>query len=150
MQPSAPETGRQVFTELAFEAPVSGEVLVGSLDRLIVEESSAGPHFTIVDFKITAHVKSAEQLRETYSKQIELYAWGLRQLDPRSNAGNTKAVLVNISGRRVNEVEVEIPEELDISSLACEAARIVSGGHGECKTGGCELCKELTQTPTAL
>src|SRR5690606_34492508 len=42
---------REVWSELAFEIPVQGEVLVGAVDRLVYDRALGLA--TVVDFKIT-------------------------------------------------------------------------------------------------
>jgi ATP-dependent exoDNAse (exonuclease V) beta subunit len=142
MKSSDREQGREVWTELAFEVPVtltfSGapEVLVGSLDRLVVDQVEGRPRHTIIDFKITEKPKSAEELEDAYGTQMELYAAGLKRLDP--DAQPRSAVLVNISAGAVHEVEVPVGR-LSAESMASRASRIVSGEKG--KAAACELCR---------
>jgi ATP-dependent exoDNAse (exonuclease V) beta subunit len=130
---------RDVWTELAFEVPVAHgiegsppAVLVGSLDRLVRE----GSRYTIIDFKITEEPKSAEALREAYGTQMELYALGLRCLEP--EARDVSAVLVNISAGSFHAVEASLGQ-LDAQSLARKATEIVAGRKGAPQPG--ELCR---------
>jgi hypothetical protein len=146
MRPADAESGREVWAELAFEAPIPAgagapAVLVGSLDRLVRDTDGGGaggvgPRYTIVDFKITEEPKSDEALIDAYGTQMELYARGLRQLEP--EAGLTEALLVSISAGSVREVPVPLGR-LDVEDVAARATSIVAGRAGKPRPG--ELCR---------
>lgn len=170
MSPVTPQGKRGVWTELAFEVPVQGltvsEVVVGSIDRLVREETANGVRYSIVDFKVTEKLKSVDSLLEAYRHQLEIYAWALGALEPESR-GRTDAVLVNISSRTIQTVPVNLssPEKLSIESarvlsdpakgdlpadplvvriteMAQEASRIVNGAEGRVQTGPlCRVCE---------
>ena len=109
---------------------------MGSLDRLVVSTTESGPRHTIIDFKITDKPKSAAELEDAYGTQMELYAAGLKRLDPAAQPRT--AVLVNISAGAVHEVEVPVGR-LSAEEMAERASRIVGGGKG--KAAACELCR---------
>jgi ATP-dependent exoDNAse (exonuclease V) beta subunit len=137
-----PEAGRTVWTELAFEAPIAGEVLVGAIDRVVREDGVDGPGYRIIDFKISARPKSAQELLGVYKTQIELYAWALGTLEPAA-LGRTRAYIVNISGRSVIEVEVPLPSGSNMPQrLAEQASAIVNGQSGPARAGDlCGVCE---------
>ncbi|MBC7693335.1 MAG: UvrD-helicase domain-containing protein [Methylotenera sp.] len=148
--PSSGEVGlggnsdRQVFPELAFEVPVAGEVLVGSIDRLTVDQG----HYSIIDFKVTSRPKSDEDLLEAYETQLQLYRMALHILEPDS-MGHTDAKLVNISANQIQTVEVPLTLEMDaLETLARRASRIVQGEAGEPVPGKlCRVCDFRTMCP---
>lgn len=150
MAPASEEQGRWVYPELAFEVPVGREVLVGSLDRLVVER---GRYF-IVDFKVTEKIKSVEGLLEAYQTQLQLYAWALEKLEPEAR-GKTEALLVNISARTVQTVPVPLgtddPDSVFAARLAERSVRIVSGEAGRARVGPlCRVCEFRSQCPEGL
>jgi ATP-dependent helicase/nuclease subunit A len=144
MRPSDPASGREVWAELAFEAPIptgpglAPAVLVGALDRLVRDSLSSGSEaqYAIVDFKITEEPKSDEALIGAYGAQMELYARGLRQLEPDASA--PAAILVNISAGSVREVRVPLGR-VDADAIAQRAAQIVAGREGAPSPG--DLCR---------
>ena len=85
----------KAWAELAFEIPVAGEVLVGSMDRVVMR---SGDTLGIVDFKVTRHDKSSEDLLDAYKTQMHLYRWALAQV---SGAMEIDTVLVNFSDEGV-------------------------------------------------
>ena len=132
----------RAWTELAFEIPVAGTVLVGSMDRVV---ESVGETFSVVDFKVTRYEKSPEALLEAYSAQMELYRWALGKLQNVSESSEIGATIVNFSDSSVQEVKVERkafqPEE-----LARLATRIVSGEEAAPRPGTlCKVCQFAKQ-----
>ena len=148
MKPADRASGRDVWTELAFEVPVQidagpvPEVLVGSLDRLVLELQGSGrARYTIIDFKVTDKPKSAAELHDAYATQMELYAMGLKRLWPKEASAQwpeLSAVLVNISAGAIQAVGVELGR-LKPESLAKRASEIVAGRSG--RAIACELCR---------
>jgi ATP-dependent helicase/nuclease subunit A len=122
MMPSAP--GHRVWTELSFETPISGEVLVGSLDRLLADDQGT---YTVIDFKVTARESSPESLTRSYQAQIDLYAHAVRALDP--GARRVDSALIQISPAGVQVVPVS-PRPDAPAAFAQKAAAIVAGAEG--------------------
>jgi hypothetical protein len=136
--PGAPGDERRVWSELALEVPIAGAVLVGSVDRLCLENG----RLAVVDFKVTEKEKDPAELARTYRIQLELYADALRRLDPEAAWAKhpVRGVLVQISGGRVTEVEVEL-QGIDAEELATRASRIVAGETGPPTPGAaCRNC----------
>ncbi|MCM2323836.1 MAG: UvrD-helicase domain-containing protein [Oligoflexia bacterium] len=134
---------REAWSELAFEVPVTeGEILVGSIDRLAFDPATG--RYAVIDFKVTSRPRSATQLLESYSLQLELYAWALGRLQPELDPASIDAWIVNISGDGVTEVRVPLdrtPEEHRPETLARQAAAIVAGEAGEPRPGRqCRYC----------
>ena len=116
------------------------EILVGSIDRLVVDRSSGRPIFSIIDFKVTEKPKSVEALLESYQMQMELYAMGLQALEPEIGPGNLEALLVNISSRTIQALPVMLGQ-LNTAPLALSASEIVSGREGIAQPGPlCRYC----------
>ncbi len=153
MAPQAP--GRDVFAELAFEVPFEKEVLVGSIDRVVVKDDI----YTIVDFKVTEKPKSVEALLESYQTQMELYASGLRKLEGASllqqgrvQPIQVEAFLVNISSRTIQVVPVPLdqvsPARAPIDALPRLASEIVAGRAGRPRPGPlCRYCDFKSKCP---
>ena len=130
------DSQRDVWTELPFEIPVGGEVLVGSMDRVVFENG----RFTIVDFKVTATEKSADELISSYRTQLELYAQALQRLDDRATGDRVDAIILHVSPEKVQVIEVPL-QGIQSETLAQSAARIVAGGTGEPTPGKlCAVC----------
>jgi ATP-dependent helicase/nuclease subunit A len=132
------EGRRRVWTELAFEAPVGDEAIVGALDRLVAEDG----RYTLVDFKVTEKAKSVDALVETYRGQLALYAWALARLEPEAE-GRTEALLVNISSRTIQTVPVPVASgDGAIEALVSRAARVVAGEPAAPTPGAlCRVCE---------
>jgi len=134
---------KEAFAELAFEIPIAGEVLVGSMDRVIVDRADAP---TVIDFKVTRHEKSKEALLEAYETQMQLYRWALSRLVG-ANTEDIQASLVNFSDSGVLEVEVPHGNLRGqggawVENLASLASRIVAGEEAKPRPGKlCELCQ---------
>ncbi|OFZ53332.1 MAG: hypothetical protein A2428_05710 [Bdellovibrionales bacterium RIFOXYC1_FULL_54_43] len=140
MKPADPGCGREVWRELSFEVPISGEILVGSIDRLVRESVDGVSRFTLVDFKITTARKSPRSLLENYQTQLELYAAALGALEPQTKIQQMNALLVNISPGHVEAVPVPLGG-LRVEELVREAAHIVSGNPGIARPGAmCRYC----------
>jgi ATP-dependent exoDNAse (exonuclease V) beta subunit len=145
----APPRGeREVWSELAFEVPIGDEILVGSIDRVVLEPGRA----SIVDFKVTEKAKSVEALIEAYVTQLELYSHALRRLMPPGEGDQTRfeALLVNISPKSIQTVPISVGG-LPVESLALDAAEIVAGKDGLPRPGPlCIHCEFRGQCPEAL
>jgi hypothetical protein len=150
MQGHQPELGRWVWSELAFELEIQDEVLVGAMDRVILEERSDAarePFFTILDFKVSAQEKTPHELLKRYGTQMVWYAYALGRLDSRA-WGRTRAHLVQISSQGVVTVEVPLPDspqsnesnELQAwaEAQAFKVARVIRGERGTASPS--ELC----------
>ena len=137
----------KAWAELAFEIPVAGEILVGSMDRVV---KHAGDALSIVDFKVTRHDKSSEDLLDAYKTQMHLYRWALTQV---SGAKKVDSVLVNFSDEGVREVRVdELREPLQslVGRLAHHASEINSGVEGNPVPGRlCSVCQFRKICPAA-
>jgi CRISPR/Cas system-associated exonuclease Cas4 (RecB family) len=124
-------SGPGVWTELEFEVPVEGEILVGSIDRLIAKGDAQGKKastdYQIIDFKVSGGERSAASLLEAYQTQLDLYAYAVRALDPK--AGEIAAMLVHIGGGQVQTVPSEVRPEASLR-LARAASEIVAGQPG--------------------
>ncbi len=138
--------GREVWTELAFEVPLSDEVLVGSIDRLVCENG----RYQIIDFKVMAKEKSDAELIKTYQTQLFLYAEALSILEPQAK-NNTEIwiVVITTNGVRPKEVlEVRLPvseqsvSEKSISEDMIGASnQIILGKQGQPKPSfRCRYC----------
>ncbi len=138
---------REVWSELAFEIPIGSEILVGSMDRVVLEPGRA----SIVDFKVTEKAKSVEALIEAYFTQLELYAYALKRLLSEEEVRTTRfeALLVNISPKSIQAVPVSVGA-LPVENLALDAAEIVSGRSGDPRPGPlCRFCEFRSQCPEA-
>ena len=150
MAPSAPERGREVWTELAFEVRVAGEVLVGSMDRVVLSST-----LSLVDFKVTEKAKSSDALLEAYRLQIELYDYALGMLVKGSphEATAREALLVNIAPRLIQAVSVPLDEDVAarfsrLETLARLSASIVAGEEGAPRPGPlCRVCEFRAKCP---
>jgi ATP-dependent exoDNAse (exonuclease V) beta subunit len=143
-----PQAQREVWSELAFEIPIGSEILVGSLDRVVLEPGRA----SIVDFKVTEKPKSVDALIEAYVTQLELYAYALKRLLSEDEAKSTQveALLVNISPKSIQAVPVSVGA-LPVETLALDASEIVSGRKGEPRPGPlCRYCEFRSQCPESL
>jgi ATP-dependent exoDNAse (exonuclease V) beta subunit len=141
MKPADTASSREVWTELAFEVPVAGEILVGSLDRLVAERAADGrTQYTLVDFKVTEKLKSVDALSEAYRHQMQLYAWAIGAIEPAAR-GRISALLVNIAARTVQTLPVDIGAG-PVEEIASEAGRIVAGAEGGPRPGPlCRVCE---------
>ena len=153
MAPAHAESGRDVWTELTFEIPVLGEVIVGSIDRLVMETRDGVPHYTVVDFKVTEKAKSLEELLEGYQRQLELYTWAVGELEPQAK-GRTDAMLVNISAKTIQTVPVPTVSFEAIADFGAPiaelAGKIVAGMVGEPMPGPlCRMCQFRSKCPEA-
>ncbi len=147
---TASSHSREVWTEFSFEVPVGGQVLVGSMDRLVLERTPLGSVYSIVDFKVTEKMKSVDALVEAYRGQLALYSRALEVLEPGSK-GRIESVLINISPRTIQTVPVVV-EGADLPErLAAEAAGIVAGEPGVPRPGPlCRVCEFRRMCPDAL
>jgi CRISPR/Cas system-associated exonuclease Cas4 (RecB family) len=137
----------KTWAELAFEIPIAGEVLVGSMDRVVKHE---GNSLSVVDFKVTRHEKGADDLIDAYATQMHLYRWALSQI---SGAPKVDTVLVNFSDQGVQEVQVfPSPDQTSLAhSLATEASKIISGQEAKPQPGTlCKVCQFRTICAEAI
>jgi ATP-dependent exoDNAse (exonuclease V) beta subunit len=149
MAPSQPTQNRKVWTELSFEVPIEGEVIVGSIDRLVLDESEDQPVYYLIDFKVSEKPKSVTALTETYQNQIELYAWALTVLDPKIQFEQIRPVIVNISSGSVQVVPFSVGN-LNIQRLLSHSIKIIDGEPGAPKPGYyCRFCEFKSQCPEA-
>jgi ATP-dependent helicase/nuclease subunit A len=133
------------IAELDFEIPVEGEVLVGSMDRVVETEHG----LVVLDFKVTQQGKSPEALLEAYGTQMELYRWALARLQAGSYVQASQdvqtigGVLVNFSPTDVVEVEVPFSKKLDVEAIARHASRIVTSHEKAIPKPGplCKFCQ---------
>ena len=144
MAPSSTQLGRTVWSELDFEIPFQGQVLVGSIDRLVKQKRGDSFQYSVIDFKVTGRPKSVDAFLEAYQTQIELYALAVRQLDPQAQRSQLEAVLVNISSDAVQIVPITVGK-VSLEDLARSAIEIVDGKLGPPKPG--PLCKTCEFRP---
>ena len=133
------------FRELTFEIPISDEVLVGAIDRLVVDKTNnENPKYTVIDFKVTGSSRSDQELVAVYETQLNLYVWALGVLEP-SAKGNTRAVIVRIDPNGVKELSVPVKEsQLDL--FLNESQKIVQGATGAPRPGSsCKYCEFKSQ-----
>lgn len=143
------------WKELAFEVPVGNAAgdatsiavppttLIGALDRLVLTPEG---QYVILDFKVTGRKKTAAELLESYSMQLNLYAWALEALVPEARGG-LRAFLIHIAGGQVLEIEVPIlPNALEVFRKKSEA--ILRGKPGEPQPSSlCEVCDHRERCP---
>jgi ATP-dependent exoDNAse (exonuclease V) beta subunit len=148
-----PGCGQQVWSELAFELPVEGEILVGAIDRLILQQEERGERFVILDYKVTRQAKTREELLDAYQDQMDFYAWALGRLEPRAR-GATRVLLVNISSDGVSECDVPLSDWVSDESKAAQflgahvstIKKILQGAAGDPHRGGhCQTCDFVKQ-----
>jgi len=143
---SSPMMRAKGRSEVGFEVPIGGEVLVGSIDRLVKETLPDGRvRYEVVDFKVTERVKAHDGLFEAYEVQLQLYAWAVWKLEREPVNAWFQARLVNISGADIQELEVPI----DLTRgqrLATDAARI----SGDAVTATLEKPLQLDARPGSL
>jgi len=139
------EDQMDAWNELAFEIPIRGEVLVGSIDRLILNRLG---EYQLVDFKVSSKQKRAEELLHAYQTQMELYAHAVCQLQSLHASAHDICIrgsLIHISPQAVVEVPVQF--DLDkikqrVEDLATTASKIVSGTEGvPCVGQLCRVCE---------
>ena len=151
MAPADPEKGRWVWNELPFEVPLGEfkpqEVLVGSIDRLVLQKENGYSRYLIIDFKVSEQARSVKRLLEAYQVQIELYATALEILNSQRGKLEIEAVIVNISSAIVQRVTVPLGR-LNLKSLMNLSLTIIKGTPGEPKPGTmCRYCEFQKQCP---
>jgi ATP-dependent exoDNAse (exonuclease V) beta subunit len=152
--------GGEVWSELPFEIQVGCEILVGSVDRIVLRDRLA-----IIDFKVTEKPKTTDAWLETYHTQLELYAMAVgvllrgglhSQAQPSAHAAiPTEAWIVNISPQGVESIRVPLEEDaklrVKLEALAQQSAEIVRGGAGVPRPSQlCGICEFKSQCPEAL
>ncbi len=149
MAPAHLSEGRDVWTELAFEVPLQGEILVGSIDRIVLEQKGNDRRYSIIDFKVTDKKKSISQLMKAYHTQIELYAWALTALEPELQFKNISAMLVNITSNAVQTVPMGLGQ-FDLNSLFNRSLEVIDGRPGKPNPSAfCRFCEFRTHCPEA-
>lgn len=153
------DAGREVFSELNFEVPVNGQVLVGTMDRVILHGRGSGNlSAQLVDFKITTHSSSRRALLEAYQTQMELYAWALTRLEPELSPDQIVGTLITLSPEGVRSVSVPwagkgpgTSSRYSPSQLLASAQEIIAGQVGEPRPGSyCRFCEFQAVCPEAM
>lgn len=129
---------RRAWSELAFELPIDREVLVGSVDRVVMEQ----PNFaTVLDFKVSPFFRTARKLSEAYRIQLLLYAYALKRLD--ESIQNVELKIANITPKGVQVVGVTADQiDVTVKRLSERAKQIVEGDSGVPNPGGqCRQCE---------
>jgi ATP-dependent exoDNAse (exonuclease V) beta subunit len=140
MKLADPVIGRDVWSELSFEAPLGQEVMVGSIDRVVSVQQGNRKFYTILDFKFSEKRKSSWNLLEAYQGQMEWYAWALTVLDPEVLFQNIQAELIVISPEGVQSVRVTLGKQ-NLPSILNQAVQIVRGAQGSARPGPlCRMC----------
>ncbi len=161
-QAMAPENsmqGREVWKELSFEVPIQQEILVGSLDRLVLEMRDGVRNYSILDFKVGQKPKSPRIMIQSYSTQVQLYALAIQILDSESlqdgaSPSRIQASVVYISPQEVQVVS--IPVHLGgLDALATRfvnlSADLIGGSDGAARPGGhCQVCPHQKSCPEAV
>lgn len=144
-----PKLGKliQAWPELAFEVPIQGQVLVGSMDRVVELDSG----LAVVDFKVTRSEKTPEELLEAYGTQMLIYRYALSRLSGKSpreigaaliNFSGTQACEVLIPAETETELDAHLTTEAQVEGLVEAAARIVQGEAGVARLSSlCEVCR---------
>lgn len=114
------QAGGQSWRELSFEVKLEGEILVGTIDRVV---QLAG-QLMLLDFKVSAEAAPqppgaakkisspqakkmrAKRLVRSYQAQLALYAWALNRLEPSFAVQDIKTYLIDIHQDGVDEIEV--------------------------------------------
>jgi superfamily I DNA/RNA helicase len=161
MAPEDLSRGREVWRELAFEVPFQNEVLVGSLDRLILEQKEGVYSYTLLDFKVGKKSKSPRLIIQSYSTQIQIYALAIQSLHLDLGLGGTAGTnfrieprVIHISPGSVREVVVPyvyqeagdlVKRFVDLSS------QLIDGREGgACPGGHCQVCPHQRICPDAV
>lgn len=152
MAPSDADQGRETWSELSFEVPLAkGEILVGSIDRLVREVTPLGPRYTLIDFKVTRGMKSERELIEAYQAQLELYAAALLKLDPECVPEGIEAYLINIVAGAVQEVRVPLERVERVGEWVDSSLAVISGREGKARPGPlCGVCDFRYECPDAI
>ncbi|MBI3534869.1 MAG: UvrD-helicase domain-containing protein [Deltaproteobacteria bacterium] len=130
---------RRVWTELSFEVPIypaCDDVLVGSIDRLILQNDG----FTIIDFKVLRRLRSQQELILEYGTQLSLYREALEVLEP-SAREKTKAYIIQIFPQGVEEVLMPASESALSTALSKIANEIINGKSGSKIGSHCDYCE---------
>lgn len=148
MVPADPASGREVWSELNFEVPLDREILVGSIDRVVMHQDASGEtSYCIIDFKVTANPKPVGSLLEAYRHQLELYAWALTRLDPSIQLHQIKMLLVNISTFSIQPIAVSVGR-ISVPDLKAQSLRIIGGEPGYPQAGPlCRVCQFQSECP---
>ncbi|MFZ9595532.1 MAG: PD-(D/E)XK nuclease family protein [Bdellovibrionia bacterium] len=140
MNPADESSERDVWRELQFEVPLGSQVIVGSMDRVILEVHAGVPQVALLDFKFTQHARSPSRLIRAYQLQMQWYAWALGKLEPRVSSSAIQAFLVNVSLDGVQTVEVPL-ESFKPEVILEKALALLQGGAGEPKpSASCRSC----------
>jgi ATP-dependent helicase/nuclease subunit A len=144
-----PGDGVEIWSELPFELKIGREVLVGSIDRVILK----GSQLSVIDFKVTEKPKTTEAWLETYQTQLELYVEAVAALAG-DRATQLDAYLVNISPSGVESIAVPIDSQARLKrkvlGLSVQAGTIVAGEVGAPRPSRlCGICEFKNQCPEA-
>jgi ATP-dependent helicase/nuclease subunit A len=134
------------WSELPFELAIGEEILVGSMDRVLLNQlKNDQARAVVVDFKVTRKGKSSAELLDAYSTQMELYRFALsRLLESDGEPKQIDAVIVNFSQEGVEEVRVESAEkgEKTAGRLASLSSQIIGGKEGVAQPQSlCRVCQ---------
>lgn len=150
MVPLYPEGFSKIYSELAFEVPLMGEVLVGAIDRLSVMKSKSGKQsYQMIDFKVSRSRSNDFDLLESYQTQMILYREALLQLEPESQ-GNVSIHIVQIYPGGVQSVQVPDPHEDSalIANLVKDSRQIIDGATGVPNPSSlCRYCEFRLRCP---
>jgi hypothetical protein len=161
MLPENLAAGRDVWKELAFEVPIQNEVLVGSLDRLVLEERNGVYYYTLLDFKVGKKSKSPRMMVQSYSTQIQLYVLAVQALHSDLGLGDLpddrfriQAAVVHISPQAVREVSIPF-DSRSAEALARQfverSFKLIAGASGDARPGGhCQVCQHQKSCPDAV
>ena len=151
MIPSDSTKKREVYTELNFEVPLGDQVLVGTMDRLVIQrnfQTNEIEKISLIDFKVSRKSQSARSLLASYQTQMALYAWAITRLEPLVSLDQVEGVLVSISAQSVSQVAVEwgrAGRESIGERLGRQAMAIVRGEEGVARPGSqCKVCEFRT------
>ena len=144
MQGSDPQSGRKVWTELAFEVPVGSQILVGTMDRLIRNQKDGMAHYQLIDFKMSEKRGPSRSFTRSYAAQMNLYAYAIAHLEGlesfRSIEAHLIQIFLNAQAGAPRCLRVPLGSVI-IQNLAQEADSIINGKAGEPILGPyCKTC----------
>jgi CRISPR/Cas system-associated exonuclease Cas4 (RecB family) len=121
----------RTWNECAFEVRlVTGEILVGAVDRLMFAPSlSPSRPYQIFDFKVSqkeSDVLTQQKLLDRYQLQLQLYELALQRVEP-SLKGKMQSALIQINSQGVLKVEVPSSEVSLLDDFAIQAHDLIAG-----------------------
>lgn len=128
----------EVFRELPFEFVLSGEAVVGVIDRLGVSPD----RIDLVDFKVTQGTAEPDDLKNRYFRQMKWYAFAVERFLPGAS-DRLVATLIQISRSGVREVEVFKGRQSfdELSADLNRALALIDGGQPVANPGSaCRFC----------